>query len=365
MSELSMRQALDAYADRHLSTTTDPWPAIRRAALRRPEGRINRWFRPASRRLAITTLLVVLAFSTAAAAGVAHFRQFRAWAPPRTMLERAGQLHTIDQARPIGGYTVTLRRAYADTNVILLETIVRDPAGQVLSNVRLTWHLTDARGTVLPQAFDSGTIQVDPGVTGQYAAFDAAALRGSPATVKLSLDLALGVAAAASQAGPVTVAAAATPGSGSGRAIPTPETGTSARPGVTPSAIFAFTVPFVAGAESRPQQTVRAMDFPLTLRRVIVTPTETRATVCYIPPVGTEQDHWIVVADEHGQSVASVEERGGAPEADPGAVGGERCGQLHLSSEGSTSGVRELRVKEVSWGPTGNETRLTGLWRFS
>lgn len=357
MHDQQIRAALDAYADRHLAPATDPWPAIQRATTQRPARRTATWRSVATRRrLAIPMLIVVLVFGTAGAAGVTYFRTFQPWTPPRTMLERVGQLHAIDQVQTVNGYTVTLRHAYADANIVLLETIVRDPAGRLVTSVQPTWQLTDERGVALPQAFDSGTTQVDPGVDGQYASFDAAAIHGTPAT--LELRLALTIAVETPSAMPVAGAAGATPGTRNVRAIPTPEAQHSLPASITLPVTFAFVVPFVAGVESQPQQTVRAMNFPLTLRRVITTPAETRATVCYTPPAGAELDHWIVVADDHGHSVASVEER-------TGAGGKEHCGELHLSGQGAASGAHTIRITEVSWGPTGNETRLTGDWRFN
>lgn len=364
MREQPIREALDTYADQHLSPIIDPWPAIRRAAIQRPTGRTATPRQVAvRRRLAIPALIVVLAFGTAGATGVAHMRWFQQWTPPRAMLERVGQLHAIDQVQTVDGYTVTLRHAYADANVILLETIVHDPAGRTVTSVRPTWRLTDERGVALPQAFDSGATQVDPGIDGQYASFDAAAIQGTPATLKLRLALTIAVETPSTM--PIVGDAGAIPGTKNVRAIPTPLAGAAPPARVTLPTTFAFTVPFVAGIESQPQQTVRAMDFPLTLRRVIATPTETRATVCYTPPADAGQSHWIVVANDHGQSVASVEEHEGTVGTDPGAVGEERCGELHLSGQGAASGTRELQINEVSWGPTGNETRLTGSWRFS
>ncbi len=363
MRERFIREALDAYADRQLTDTADPWPAIRRSIAPRPVRRTNaRHGLATRRRFAIPALVLILAFSTAGAVGVAQMRQFHQWTPPRTALERAGQLHAIDQVQTIDGYTVTLRHAYADANIVLLETIVRDPAGRVVWSVLPNWQLTDEHGVALPQAFDSGTIMVDPGVDGQYASFDAAAVQTAAASLNLHLTLTFAIDAPSQ---PAVAAGATIPDAGSTHATPTPLTGAATARSSTLLAAFTFAVPFIAGIESNPQQTVRALDVPLTLRRIITTPAETRATVCYTPPTGTEQDHWIVVADEDGHAIPSVENRMLSGGTDRATGEGERCGVLHLAGQGTGSGSRELRVKEVSWGPTGNETRLTGSWTFN
>lgn len=363
MRDQGIREALDEYAAKHLEETVDPWPAIRRAGTRpRPQPGKGRTSTGPRQRLLLPALLLVLVFGTAGGVGVSGMRWFSQWTP-RSTLERLGQLHAIDQSQTVDGYTITLRHAYADANVILLETIVHDPAGQVTIRVRPTWQLTDTRGIVLPQAFDSGTIAVDPGVPGQYATFDAAAVRDTAPLLPLRLSLTLALDAPASV--PATGTPEAAIGEQDAYALPMPMAAPLPARTISLAAAFAFAVPFLPGIALKPQQTVRVADFPLTLRQVVVTPAETRAIICSPAPVGTADDHWLVVADDDGRAVPSSEERAGLAAEDETAVrGAGRCGVLHLAGQERKAGTRQLRITEVSWGQTGGETRLAGPWIF-
>ncbi len=355
MHDQAIRDALDEYADRHLSHTTDPWRAIGDRAKARPGKATLR------HAIMLPALLLIVAFASAGALSLSRWRVFTAWEAPREILANAGLLHTIGQTQTANSYTVTLHRAYADSNIILLETSVRDQTGTTMSNLRPRWQLSDAQGNAISQQFDGGTAEVAPGVTGQYATFDAAALPTASPTLALQLQITIEKIATPSAppavAGNPTATPQTTGAAKSAQALATPGRPAAYNPIAAPFT-FDFTVPFIQGIVVTPQQTAVAAGIPLTLRRVVATPAETRATVCYTPTAApSEGERWLIIVDEAGHSSPAA--------LDPAAAFPERCGILHLRAGSSRSGTHELRVSELSWGPTATETRLRGPWRFS
>lgn len=355
MHDQAIRDALDEYADRHLSHTADPWRAIGDRAKARP-GKVT--LRHA---IMLPALLLIVVFASAGALSLSRWRVFTAWEAPRETLANAGLLHTIGETQTANGYTVTLHHAYADSNIILLETSVRDQNGTTITNLRPRWRLSDAQGNVTPQQFDGGTTAIVPGVAGQYATFDAAALPTTSPTLTLHLQLTLEEIAVPTNPALATSSLVTTPnatGAASGsRALATP-----GRPAaynlIAAPFTFDFTVPFIQGIVVTPQQTAVAAGIPPILRRVVATPAETRATVCYTPNAApSEGEHWLIIADDAGRSSPAA--------LDPTTASLERCGILHLRAGSSRSGTHELRVSELSWGQTATETRLRGPWRFS
>lgn len=354
MHDQAIRDALDEYAERHLPHSANPWPMIADRATMRPRKATIR------RAIMIPTLLLIVVFASAGALGLSRWQRFTTREVPRETLANAGLLHTIGQTRSTDNYTVTLHRAYADSNIIILETSVRDQHGIDMTNLRPRWQLTDAQGNAIPQEFDSGTTEVAPGVLGQYATFDAAALPMTSPMLVLRLRLTLeqiGVlpTSSAVAGGPLATPNAAR-GSNGSRALATSGLPAAYNPIAAPF-VFDFAVPFVRGVVVTPQQTVNAAGIPLILRRVVVTPAETRATICYTPTAGHPNgERWLIIADDNGRRIPAV--------PDAAAVPPERCGVLHLQGAPTRAGKHELRITELAWGPTASETRLHGPWRF-
>lgn len=369
MREQFIRQSLDEYATYHLPARPDPWPAIRRQLQpHRPRLGFGLPLPTARPRLATAILLLLLVFTTAGAVAVG-VRSFYSWEPNRSRLIDAKLLREVDLSQTANGYTVTLRHAYADANIIMVDTTIRDPAGQLLYNVRPTWQLTDEHGTVFSTAMGvgGGTIEVGPGTIGQVAYFDAAPVQGNPAALHLRLALTVEEPAWNWQVpppgAPASSVVAISPVLGaavSGAAAATPTVGAlhQYRP-IAPSFTFDFTVPFIRGTTIEPQQTVTTAGVAMTLRRVVFTPAETRATVCYTSTVGRAEDRWQLVADDDGRLVVGENAHRSLP-VEPS----ERCALLHLDAYEGRSGIRGLRVKDLSWGPTATETRLNGPWIF-
>lgn len=149
------------------------------------------------------------------------------------------------------GYTVTLQRAYADANRVVIGYTIHGPDGHSLSDTELAFlrdSLRDASGKALPPLgggdFAPGGATLDN--------FDAS---GVPSTTKnLTLDLTI--------AQPQALA-----GGGLGTSPP-----------ITVGSPFSFhfTVPFRGGRVAMPDQTVTAGGTTVTLERVVISPTEAR-----------------------------------------------------------------------------------------
>lgn len=148
------------------------------------------------------------------------------------------------------GYTVVLQRAYADANRVVIGYTIRGPGGRALSDTQeasLRDSLRDASGNVL---LPLGGGDFAPG----GAALDNFDASGIPDNTKsLALDL----------------------------TIPQPTVLASGNPGTSPpvtgsSFSFHFTVPFRGGRVATPNQTVTAGGTPVTLERVVISPTEAR-----------------------------------------------------------------------------------------
>lgn len=183
---------------------------------------------------------------------IRHISQANLWQP-------------IDQSQTIDGFTVTVRRAYADANrVIIAYTIEMPPEYGPFDITAREMRLTTADGTELPwPQYGVGYVFGDSNIGSMYS-FDAAAIQGAPAELTLHLTMRDVMAVR--------------------KDTPLPEPGTTMvdrLPHITiPGPFeFDFTVPFIAGRVAELNQTVTANGVPLTLERVVVTPSETRTIV--------------------------------------------------------------------------------------
>jgi hypothetical protein len=148
------------------------------------------------------------------------------------------------------GYTVTLQRAYADANRVVIGYIIHGPNGRSLTDTEkasLRDSLRDGSGNVLPPLgggdFASGGAALDN--------FDASGVPSS--TKNLALDFTIPQPTALAPGGP---------------GISPPVTGSPFS--------FHFTVPFQGGRLATPDQTVTAGGTTVTLERVVISPSEAR-----------------------------------------------------------------------------------------
>jgi hypothetical protein len=359
MREQMIREALDEHAARQLPGHADPWAAILRRHAARLVGERTGRFGGAIRRGALAVALaLIVAFATAGAAGV-HFRWYQEPQPPRNILVERGLLHEIGQSQTVQGFTVTVRHAYADANLIVVDYTVRDAAGQVRKDVHtIELVLTDASGATLPPILGGWTVDVDPGETGQEMYFDAAGLRDDPATLQLHFSLRLAAygqgPSSASGASPGATAPNVGAAPGRAKATPTIAASNPYHP-IAPPFVFEFAVPFERGMSIQPRQTVTTAGVSLTLQRIVATPSEARATVCFMPPAAGELS-WLVEAEMNGRTTKAT--------AIPSGAASERCAALHFAPLPSASADTTIIVREIASQTPDGLNPIRGPWTF-
>ncbi len=264
MKEQQVTQILQEIAEQGVSDSLDLWPAIR--AQVQPQRRPSWWMRvvPTTRLgWASLALVLLLAFAGASWAGSARNRAFRV-EPGLRHIEQAGLGQEVNLSQTVDGVTVTLQRVYADANRIIVGYTVSGPTAQKHGFPETI--LTDDRGNVFPHSTEAAQPEFPPyaeaaqdiyiKTIGCVSSFEADAVQGTPAT--LSLHLLIDLVSMETATGPFT---------------------------------FDFSVPFDAGRDVEVQQTVEAAGVAMRLERVVVTPSETRAILCFTPPDGNS-DRW-------------------------------------------------------------------------
>ncbi|MBC7251670.1 MAG: DUF4179 domain-containing protein [Anaerolineae bacterium] len=366
MEKQPVTRILQEIAEQGVPATVDLWPAIRtRLQPQRRIPRRARWM-PATR-LGWAGLILgalLLFGSVAYALNPALSQVFRAFFPGWQHIEESRLAQELNLSQTQDGVTVTLERAYADANEIIIGYTVKGLADQRMhvSQARLS----DKQGTVFPELAGAGVIgdsdllgvQLPPGEGAYVTAFDASAVKGTPASLQLHLTMQL------ARLVPVDQALTHTP--------PVPQSSDSAamvEPVMTMREeivggpfTFDFSVPFIPGQTVEVQQEVEAAGVIMKLERVVVTPSETRAILCFEPPDDIE---WTLLADLDtgaGQEVSTsfVSRLSGN--------GGESCHRVSLESLTSQSGLWTLTVTELvgtdlSKQPS-EDVRLAGPWVF-
>jgi dipeptidyl aminopeptidase/acylaminoacyl peptidase len=122
---------------------------------------------------------------------------------------------------------------------------------------------------------------------------------------------------------------------------------------------FGFRPPFIAGRTVEVQQTAEAGGVAITLEKVVVTPSETQATLCFVSRDRSKE--WLLVAGD-GQYLSD------GNTSQRLAASGEECHRLVYSGAlTGRFGRGMLKVTElVGFDPTGQgeQTRLAGPWVF-
>ncbi len=196
--------------------------------------------------------------------------------------EEAGLVQELELSKTIDGYTVALERAYADANQLIVGYTVSGPP----DNGRAEPHgsvLTDSQGNAFPGITGVGVtgrsdvlgLTLLPGTGSYVTAYDTSAVQGGPAELDLSfrVELSLFASPGADPDPPVQVG---------------PSTFIAVQ-GSPPESVvgpfdFELAVPFISGRVVDVKRTVEAAGISVTLERLVITPSETRAILSYDPP---------------------------------------------------------------------------------
>lgn len=372
MKEQQVTQILQEIAEQEVPDNVDLWPAIRTRV--QPRRRSPHWAQlmPATRLgwafLALALFLTFGAVTYAVAPVVSRLFQQEAGL---RHVEQASLVQELNLSQTVDGVTVTLERAYADANRIVVGFTIKDPNGQRYDAYHhLT--LTDMAGTVFSETIGFGVtgqsdmlqVSLPPGEGAYVLAFDAAPVEGVP----VELDLQLVMKLEKFVLPPAALEPPPTPDSPPAEPpmvvvlepLPTPE-----EEAIVGPFTFDFSVPFIPGQTVEVQQTEEAAGVAMKLERVVVTPSETRAILCFEPPDDIE---WTLVA---ALDTGEGREIPGGIGSRLGDADKEECHRLsYMGSLTGKSGEWTLTVTELvgtdlsqSQIPS-KQIRLAGPWVF-
>ena len=370
MKEQRVVQILQGIAEDEVPATLDLWPEIQ--ARVQPQRCPLLWTRlmPTTRlgwAGLITALL--LAFSAGAYAVAPLLSQAFQMEAGLYHIEQANLSQEVNLSQTVDGITVTLERVYADANRIVVGYTVNGstdmPDNRNLFPAQVT--LTDEQGIVFPAIGGVGRfIPVGPGAeaaeawTGGFvASFDAAVVQGAHEALHLCLVMDVETYVVPTPMPP-------TPDVYEDRGSPDPIVPVTTAGPFT----FDFSVSFTPGHALEVQQTVEAAGVAVKLERVVITPSETRAYLCFDPPDGESEDWWPTVSWStaggqiygagpgfHDQQVVTL----GSARTMVNRNGEGRYSCSVLASLDDQSGEWTLTVTELG---QGEQTRLAGPWVF-
>jgi hypothetical protein len=338
MREQRVVRTLQEIAEREVPDSMDLWPAIRaRLQLRRHRSPRTRLVPTTRLGWAFLALVLLLAVSTMAYAVVPVVNRLFQQEVGLRQVEQAGLSQQIDLSQTIDGVTVTLERGYADVGRIVLGYTIHSADDR--RHDPYSMELNDASGTVYPPTVGMGVtgqsdvmeISLPPGEGGYVFSFDASDLQGMPSSLDLYLEVEL-------------------------REFLLLRKGEGA---VVGPFTFDFDLPLNPGHTIEVQQIVETAGVTLELKRVLVTPSETRALLCIEAP-GDEWEHWAVVATLRTEAGQAENAWGANPEEDCALHG--FLPPLHGQEGDWTLTVTELI--EFAQVPSEEQTRLSGPWVF-
>ena len=195
-------------------------------------------------------------------------------------IERENLGQQVDYRQTINGYTVVVRRVYADANNIIIGYVIEN-AGSDSGNVHpANEKLTNSHSTVFKAISGAGS-GVQGGEAGYIATYDASVLGNStetPESLNLNFTLDLVAFRSANETQPAPTAVQVGPDSWAVEAQPMREEKLAG------PFTFSFSVPVTPGRIAEVHQTSQAAGLSITLERVVVTPSETRAYLRCSPP---------------------------------------------------------------------------------
>jgi hypothetical protein len=250
---------LDLCAIEAVPDNIDPWPAIHSKLT--AHRKLSVWHRLIPKtRLAWAFLPLILLLVGATVYG-ATFVVSQLFSKYAGHVEEAGLVQELKLIQTVDGVTVTLERAYADANVVLVGFTVSGPEERYFLSAG---KLSTISGQSLPQMFGLGVVPGSDIISGGWrpsersaliAAFDAASLNGEPSTINLHLETRVNEP-------PV-------------QGVFQPSTGPF---------VFDFDVPFNAAKVIGVGQTAEASGATIGLEQVVISPWATRAELTFYSP---------------------------------------------------------------------------------
>jgi len=391
MKENQVAHALRQIAKQGVPNNMDLWPAIK--ARLQPRRHPSRWERLVPNThlgWAFLSLALILAFGAAAYAVSPAVARLFEQEPGLEYVAQAELFQEFDLSQTLDGITVTLERAYADGNRIVIGFTLQTPGNRQYEARHLT--LTDAAGNVFRRTVGFGAagqsdlyeISLPPGKGAYVFAFDAAAVVGMPEELDLRLAMELEELVLPPDAEEEKVLSLHT-----APHPPPPEQASPAEPEVVERIVgyvrdspdepqqpivvelqplpagaivgpfaFDFSVPFVPGRTIEVQQKVEAAGVAITLQKVVIAPSETQATLCLVTPDRSKE--WLLIAEDGG-------DRYGGTTSALGERGAECHRLIYSGARAGRFGRATLTVTElVGFDPAGQgeQTRLVGPWVF-
>lgn len=350
-------EAASAPANAHAGPRTSaPAPASThptlRTPIRRPAGHRR------SLRLLVAAAILVIAGGGAALAVYTQMQQLiQDDAGLQTVLDR-GLGHEVGLRQTVGDFTVTLDWAYADDNRLTLAYSLRGRPGVQYASLESAPYAVTVRGSDTALSFVQGTsVLLD--ARGQVITDLDALTSANGSMVVRTYDLG-GLALDDREALDLRVELTAY-GVANRQRMLIPF---DAAPLMQSSAFgFEFSVPLAGQRRAlRAPQTATAQDITLTLREVVVTPSQTRLRLCFTPPDPARQ--WLAIAaltTDAGEVMAT----GGAR---PFVEGDQHCQDaLYTEPLFEVAGRWRLMVTElVGFGAGGgaDQVRVAGAWLF-
>lgn len=285
-------------------------------------------------------------------------------------VEAANLGRKLDLTQTMNGVTVTVEHAYADVNRIIVGYTIETPApfAEEHAGIMARLVLADSSGRTYPSRIGVGTGDSGSRVGDHVMSFDGAGL--PPGTTEMTFNLTIPEFSASRITG--SLPTAATPSQDSATASPQRAPTGSEEVRIPGPWRFTVTLPVLSGRVAHVNQTVTAAGIPMTLERVVVSPTETRAYLSFPTPGDLPAEQWQAMARLAVEGWDSRDKQLG-----PGTSGPPINRTYSVSVPASLQdkrGAWTLTVDELlgmpidgSIGPEGGMdiTRIAGPWVFT
>ena len=188
--------------------------------------------------------------------------------PGMQQVQASQLIKSIDKTLTNRGVTVNLNGAYADANRVIVGYTIQYPSGYFWDGMQYEDDLvlTTEDGTLLPWKGYGMSSEIEGGMVSLVPSFDASAVKGSPTEIHLQLK--------------IKVRAVKQDGADKGVVI-TPE-----------QFVFNFTTTLTPAHVVELNQTVVVNGVPVTLEKVVVTPSETSLYVRFQETDGLPASSW-------------------------------------------------------------------------